>query len=207
MGYLHKDKMVQMKQKQNIIQQHKQFLRVKLVECQKILKEYRSKYVNNSNSSIINERTEHLLAIKDSINEQIQMDALQRDVAIIQQMYLFTVNFADLHSLKATMQNLGEFVDFADDQRNNQMFNKQETNIKQSEEEGKFQNAINQIMHKKVQQQQQTESGMNLDHIIAVDAESVSSDNDSDAGKKTMKNPSEMKSNQDSIDTKPPSVQ
>merc|ERR1712176_1399959 len=145
-------------------------------------------------------------AIKDAINEQIQMDALQRDVAIMQQMYLFTVNFADLHSLKATMQNLGEFVDFADDQRNNQILNKQETNIKESEEEGKFQNVINQIMHKKVQQQQQTESGMNLDHIIAVDAESVSSDNDSDAGKKTMKNPSEMKSNQDSIDTKPPSV-
>merc|ERR1712176_150580 len=114
MGYLHKDKMVQMKQKQNIIQQHKQFLRVKLVECQKILKEYRSKYINNFNSSIINERTEHLLAIKDAINEQIQMDGLQRDVAIMQQMYLFTVNFADLHSLKATMQNLGEFVDFAE---------------------------------------------------------------------------------------------
>ena len=42
--YLHKEKTVKMKQKQHIIQQNKNFLKMKLVECQKILQQYQTKW-------------------------------------------------------------------------------------------------------------------------------------------------------------------
>merc|ERR1712173_506386 len=104
-----------MKQKQNVIQQNKKYLKTKLLECQKVLHEHRIEFNNGQSAkdSIIKDRAKRLLSIKEAIHNEIQMDALQRDIAIIQQMYLFTVNFADLHSLRATLVSLGEFVDFA----------------------------------------------------------------------------------------------
>ena len=142
--YLHKEKTVKMKQGQHVIQQNKNFLKMKLVECQKILQQYQTKWdtqykilknqfaksndINHSNGNhngspkfdfnnlfkdnqfekkvtnlkmtLIKERKQQLTLINNQVNEQITVKLLQRDIANIKQMYIFTVNSANLHSLK-----------------------------------------------------------------------------------------------------------
>ena len=124
-----------------------------------------------------------------------------------------------------TMQNLGEFVDFEEEKRKDDR-NKQRAKREMSvfgsnvgiDEHWKFQNVINQIIGGSMSQKpllskqesnisSYSESGMNLDHINAVDAESVSSANQSDEDQQIeYMNRSESKKNEEYVDKKQLSI-
>merc|ERR1712154_46272 len=113
----------------------KNFLKIKLVECQQILQEYQTKWdvqyqllrdhhskknkVEQLKMNLIKERKYKLSLINNEVHEQIEIKLLQRDIANTKQMYIFTINSADLHSLKQKLQHLGKFVDLSQSYKNN----------------------------------------------------------------------------------------
>eukprot|EP01083_Nonionella_stella_P005107 14849_1 len=141
--YLHQEKLLKLKKKQQAIQQNKKYLKTKLVECQQILQQYQTKWeaslfrnatspehatqsdfsirfkhkhveknILNIKTSLIEERTKQLTAINKEMRTKMKINqTLEKDLENMKQMYVFTLDSSELHSLKTSLQSLGEVVD------------------------------------------------------------------------------------------------